>query len=99
MRGTPTAITAAQLEYLLSHLERNLNLGYLEEFTIEANPGDLTPDKIEVLKHSAVNRISLGVQTFNNKQLKQIGRSHNEEQIYSTIANLKLQAFTIFPLI
>lgn len=91
--GTPTAITAAQLEYLLSHLERNLNLGYLEEFTIEANPGDLTPDKIEVLKHSAVNRISLGVQTFNNKQLKQIGRSHNEEQIYSTIANLKTAGF------
>ncbi|MSU86309.1 radical SAM family heme chaperone HemW [Streptococcus dysgalactiae] len=91
--GTPTAITAAQLEYLLSHLERNLNLGYLEEFTIEANPGDLTPDKIEVLKQSAVNRISLGVQTFNNKQLKQIGRSHNEEQIYSTIANLKAAGF------
>ncbi|MFW7019585.1 radical SAM family heme chaperone HemW [Streptococcus pyogenes] len=91
--GTPTAITAKQLEYLLNHLERNLNLDDLEEFTIEANPGDLTPEKIAVLQRSAVNRISLGVQTFNNKQLKQIGRSHNEEQIYSTIANLKTAGF------
>lgn len=91
--GTPTAITAKQLEYLLNHLERNLNLDDLEEFTIEANPGDLTPEKIAVLQRSAVNRISLGVQTFNNKQLKQIGRSHNEEQIYSTIANLKAAGF------
>lgn len=91
--GTPTAITAKQLEYLLNHLERNLNLDDLEEFTIEANPGDLTPEKIAVLQRSAVNRISLGVQTFNNKQLKQIGRSHNEEQIYSTITNLKAAGF------
>lgn len=58
--GTPTAITAKQLEYLLNHLERNLNLDDLEEFTIEANPGDLTPEKIAVLQRSAVNRISLG---------------------------------------
>lgn len=93
IEGNANGDYCSSTEYLLSHLERNLNLGYLEEFTIEANPGDLTPDKIEVLKHSAVNRISLGVQTFNNKQLKQIGRSHNEEQIYSTIANLKTAGF------
>ena len=58
--GTPTAISAEQLDYLLSHLQKNLDLSKLEEFTIEANPGDLTVDKIEVLKKSAVNRVSLG---------------------------------------
>ena len=73
--GTPTSITAQQLDYLLTNLTKHLDLSVLEEFTIEANPGDLTDDKIEVLKKSAVNRVSLGVQTFNDKQLKRIGRS------------------------
>ena len=91
--GTATSITAQQLDYLLSQLSKNLNLDYLEEFTIEANPGDLTEDKIAVLKNSAVNRISLGVQTFDDRQLRQIGRSHNEAQIYSTIDNLKSAGF------
>lgn len=87
--GTPTSISAVQLDYLLTELSRDLNLNTLEEFTIEANPGDLTVDKIEVLQKSAVNRVSLGVQTFNDKHLKRIGRSHNEVQIYSTIDALK----------
>lgn len=91
--GTPTAISAKQLNYLLSHLEKELDLGQLEEFTIEANPGDLTPDKIAVLEKSAVNRVSLGVQTFDDKELKRIGRSHNEAQIYETIKDLKQAGF------
>lgn len=91
--GTPTSITAKQLDYLLTELVRDLDLDYLEEFTIEANPGDLTPDKIAVMQKSAVNRVSLGVQTFNDKHLKQIGRSHNEAQIYSTIDSLKAAGF------
>lgn len=91
--GTPTSISAVQLDYLLTELIRDLNLNTLEEFTIEANPGDLTVDKIEVLQKSAVNRVSLGVQTFNDKHLKRIGRSHNEVQIYSTIDALKTAGF------
>ncbi|MGT2728787.1 radical SAM family heme chaperone HemW [Streptococcus phocae subsp. salmonis] len=91
--GTPTSITESQLDYLLSQLQKNLNLETLEEFTIEANPGDLTVEKIDVLVKSAVNRISLGVQTFDDKHLKQIGRSHNEGQIYSTISSLKSAGF------
>lgn len=91
--GTPTSISAVQLDYLLTELSRDLNLNTLEEFTIEANPGDLTVDKIEMLQKSAVNRVSLGVQTFNDKHLKRIGRSHNEVQIYSTIDALKTAGF------
>ncbi|WP_032801369.1 radical SAM protein, partial [Streptococcus sobrinus] len=56
--GTPTAISASQLDILLSGLQENLDLSALEEFTIEANPGDLTADKIAVLQNSAVNRVS-----------------------------------------
>ncbi|MGT2959618.1 radical SAM family heme chaperone HemW [Streptococcus caballi] len=91
--GTPTAISAEQLDFLLSHLTKNLNLSKLEELTIEANPGDLTPEKIAVLEKSSVNRVSLGVQTFNNRHLKQIGRGHNEAQIYESVDRLKAAGF------
>ena len=91
--GTPTALSAPQLEVLLKGLTKNLDLSLLEELTIEANPGDLDTDKIAVLKNSAVNRVSLGVQTFDDKMLKKIGRSHLEQDIYENIDRLKLAGF------
>lgn len=91
--GTPTALSASQLEVLLKGLTKNLDLSVLEELTIEANPGDLDADKIAVLNNSAVNRVSLGVQTFDDKMLKKIGRSHLEKDIYENIDRLKLAGF------
>ena len=91
--GTPTALSARQLAFLLEKLTDKLDLSYLEELTIEANPGDLDQEKIAVLKDSPVNRVSLGVQTFNDRMLKQIGRSHSEKDIYENIANLKKAGF------
>ena len=91
--GTPTALSAPQLAFLLEKLTDKLDLSYLEELTIEANPGDLDQEKITVLKDSPVNRVSLGVQTFNDRMLKQIGRSHLEKDIYENIANLKKAGF------
>ena len=91
--GTPTALSAPQLAFLLEKLKEKLDLSYLEELNIEANPGDLDQEKIAVLKDSPVNRVSLGVQTFNDRMLKQIGRSHSEKDIYENIANLKKAGF------
>ena len=91
--GTPTALSAQQLAYLLTELPKVMDLSEVEEFTIEANPGDLNPDKITVLKESQVNRVSLGVQTFDNKMLKKIGRSHQEQDIYDNIRHLKQAGF------
>ena len=91
--GTPTALSAPQLELLLNGLTKNLDLSVLKELTIEANPGDLDADKIAVLKQSPVNRVSLGVQTFDDKMLKKIGRSHLEKDIYENIDRLKLAGF------
>ena len=91
--GTPTALSAPQLEVLLDGLTKNLDLSVLEELTIEANPGDLDEYKIAVLKNSAVNRVSLGVQTFDDKMLKKIGRSHLEKDINENIDRLKLAGF------
>ena len=91
--GTPTALTAEQLDRLLAGLTQNLDLTTLQEFTVEANPGDLSDDKIAVLKKNHVNRVSLGVQTFNDKLLKKIGRSHNSQDVFDNVAKLRAAGF------
>lgn len=91
--GTPTALSAAQLDRLLSGITKQLDLSDLQEFTVEANPGDLTDDKIAVLKSHHVNRVSLGVQTFNDKLLKKIGRSHTAQDVFDNIQKLRDAGF------
>ena len=91
--GTPTVLTARQMRRLLSALTENLDLSYLSEFTVEANPGDLSDEMVEVLAQSPVNRVSLGVQTFNNRLLKKIGRVHTEAQVYDSIEKLRAAGF------
>src|SRR5437879_2060567 len=61
--GTPTALTVAQLELLLRGFQQQLDLSQLEEWTIEANPGSVSPRKAALLFQLGVNRISLGVQS------------------------------------
>ena len=91
--GTPTALSALQMKKLLSALTASLDLSVLTEFTVEANPGDLTDEMIEVLAQSPVNRISLGVQTFNDRLLKKIGRTHTQAQVYEAIQKLRNAGF------
>lgn len=91
--GTPSVLSAQQLERLLTAIAEQLDLEVLEEFTVEANPGDLSDEVIKVLADSAVNRISLGVQTFNNALLKKIGRTHTEVQVYDSVERLKKAGF------
>ena len=83
--GTPTALNEKQLEFLMKSIHSYIQLDPSIEFSIEANPGDLTVEKLKVLKHYGVNRLSLGVQTFNDELLKAIGRSHRSQDIYKTI--------------
>ncbi|GFH40866.1 coproporphyrinogen III oxidase [Lactococcus insecticola] len=91
--GTPTALSTKQLDYLLAGLTANLDLSKLHEFTVEANPGDLSDEKIKVLKKHHVNRVSLGVQTFDDKLLKKIGRSHTSQDVFDTIEKLRQNDF------
>lgn len=91
--GTPSVLEPEQMKKLLSALTENLDLSVLSEFTVEANPGDLSEEMVEVLANSPVNRVSLGVQTFNNKLLKKIGRVHTEDQVYESIEKLRANGF------
>ena len=78
--GTPTALSASQLELLLGGFHQRLDLAALEEWTIEANPGSVSARKAALLCKLGVNRISLGVQSWDNTLLKILGREHNAEQ-------------------
>jgi len=87
--GTPTALTVSQLRLLLDWLAAAVNLGQLAEFTMEANPENLTAEKIDLLLEYGVNRVSLGVQTFHDELLKGIGRTHSGQSAESAIKRLK----------
>jgi oxygen-independent coproporphyrinogen-3 oxidase len=78
--GTPTALTTSQLQFLLGGFHQRLDLSTLQEWTIEANPGSVSASKARLLRNVGVNRISLGVQSWDEKLLKVLGREHNTEQ-------------------
>ncbi len=91
--GTPSALSAGQLKQLLKAIHRHIPFTEGIEFTVEANPGDLTNEKLAVLKAGGVNRLSLGVQTFNDALLQKIGRSHLSKDVLTTITFAKEAGF------
>ncbi|TDL77245.1 oxygen-independent coproporphyrinogen III oxidase [Rhodococcus qingshengii] len=91
--GTPTSLNEQQLERFCGSITRNLPMNRNVEFTFEANPGDLTKEKLQILKDAGVNRLSLGVQTFNDELLKKIGRVHRAKDVYQTVENAKSIGF------
>ncbi|RDI44023.1 radical SAM family heme chaperone HemW [Falsibacillus pallidus] len=90
--GTPTALNEKQLETLCRNIREVLPFDQ-GEFTFEANPGDLSIEKLKILKEYGVNRLSYGVQSFNDELLKRIGRSHKAEDVYASIANAEKAGF------
>lgn len=83
--GTPSSLPLKDIEKLLKFLNNNINLTEVEEFTIEANPDDISEDLLHILSKYQINRMSLGVQSLNNKILKEIGRDHTKEDVENVI--------------
>ena len=92
--GTPTALTTAQLEFLLGGLRERLDLARLIEWTVEANPGSASPRKAALLRNMGVNRISLGVQSWDDELLKLLGREHNAAQAEASFQIFREAGFT-----
>ncbi len=78
--GTPTALTTAQLEFLLGGFRDALDLSELIEWTTEANPGSVSASKADLLRRLGITRISLGIQSWDDGLLKLLGREHNAKQ-------------------
>lgn len=78
--GTPSCLPEPLLEKLLNGIQKYFIQSGLKEYTMEANPGTLTPRKLYLMKKYGVNRVSIGVQSNREEQLKLLGRIHNFDQ-------------------
>lgn len=92
--GTPSALTVGQLRELMDAIHDTFAVDACEEFSMEANPGDLTEEKMELIRSYGVNRISLGVQVLDNAMLRELGRAHQVKDVYETVNNLTKHGFT-----
>jgi len=79
--GTPTILSGVKIYNILEFCKDKFTIDKNAEITIEANPGTLDGEKINLLIESGVNRLSLGAQSFNNLFLKKLGRIHNTQEI------------------
>ncbi len=78
--GTPSLLTADEINKLTDHIATHYNIGTLKEYTIETNPDDLTHAYIQSLKNTPVNRFSIGVQSFFDADLRYMNRAHNAQE-------------------
>lgn len=83
--GTPTALDVGQITRLADMLHA-VDLSQCKEITVEANPGTVTVEKMLLLRRAGINRVSLGVQTFQPEGLQVLGRRHDAKAISSAVA-------------
>ncbi|MBE4908040.1 oxygen-independent coproporphyrinogen III oxidase [Bacillus luteolus] len=92
--GTPTVLDMKQMELFLKSIHTHLKpVNDAIEYTFEANPGDLSKEKLQLLKDFGVNRLSFGVQTFDDELLKKIGRTHRHKDVLRSIELAKEVGF------
>jgi oxygen-independent coproporphyrinogen-3 oxidase len=78
--GTPSLLNADELQKILDLIEKNYGIQHLKECTLEANPDDLDSKYVQSLKKTAINRFSIGVQSFFDEDLKFMNRAHNAQE-------------------
>jgi oxygen-independent coproporphyrinogen-3 oxidase len=83
--GTPSLFSPEAIERLLSQLRARLKLAADCEITLEANPGTFEKDRFRAFREAGVTRLSVGVQSFNDEQLKRIGRVHDSAQAIAAL--------------
>ncbi len=91
--GTPSQLSKENFEKIFKTIEREYNLGNCEEITLEANPDDLTPEYIKMLASLPFNRISIGIQTFNEQTLRLLKRRHTAGQAISAVKECRMAGF------
>jgi putative oxygen-independent coproporphyrinogen III oxidase len=91
--GTPSLLEAPQITTLITGLRRHFSFSPDTEITLEANPDDLTPGKIKLYKDLGVNRLSLGVQSFHDRELAFLGRRHHARQTVQALEAIRSAGF------
>jgi putative oxygen-independent coproporphyrinogen III oxidase len=95
--GTPSLFSPAAIDRLLAEVRARLRLEADCEITLEANPGTFEKDRFKAFRAAGVNRLSIGVQSFNDEHLKALGRVHNSDQAQAAIAEaaINFEAFNL----
>lgn len=91
--GTPSVLTIDELESILKKIREEFNLSNKTEITFECNPDDLSSEKLEQLKNLGINRLSIGLQSFNNEELKWMNRAHNATESINSVKLAKEKGF------
>ncbi len=91
--GTPSVLQNGEIERLISNLRKHFDVDKNAEITIECNPNSLTIQKLQEFKSAGVNRLSIGLQAYNDNLLKLIGRLHTKKQFDMAIKNAKQVGF------
>jgi oxygen-independent coproporphyrinogen III oxidase len=91
--GTPSLLTPAQVELLLASVRRRFRVEPGTEVTMEMNPGTLTPDALRAFRAAGVNRASFGAQTFDDRELRRLGRTHTADDTRRTLRDLRDAGF------
>ncbi len=91
--GTPSLFPVAAMDRLMSGLRARLNIHPEQEITLEANPGTAEADKFAGYREAGINRLSLGVQSFNDRHLKALGRIHDSREAEAAVAMARAAGF------
>lgn len=87
--GTPSVLTADQLGQLLAGIKKMVDFNRVLEVTIEVNPDDVTEEYMYNVKQCGVNRVSIGIQSFVDSELKAVNRRHNAQGAVEAVARIK----------
>jgi oxygen-independent coproporphyrinogen-3 oxidase len=91
--GTPSIISCKWIEKLLNACYKDFSVEVSSEITIEVNPADIDIDRLKYYKTLGINRISVGIQSFIDEQLKEIGRDHSAKEAVSAINTIRKAGF------
>ena len=91
--GTPSTLPITLLQKICDTIYKNYSVCSNAEVTIECNPDDLTEEFLAVLRQLPFNRISMGVQSFSDRQLKRLGRRHNAEKARRAVGNARAAGY------
>lgn len=92
--GTPSLLTEGQLNRLLDTISRLFKISPNAEITLEANPDDLSGEKLDILANTAINRLSIGVQSFRDEDLLLMNRAHNSGQAFQCLEKATAKGFS-----
>ena len=96
--GTPSLLTAAEIETILNQLSKHFPLADNVEITLEANPGTIDAHTFSGFRAAGINRLSIGIQSFNDEELRFLGRIHDAAQAEDTIRSAQKAGFENFSL-